>query len=508
MARVNNFENNVSSNVGSDSPFPFQKESNIHYRVGSIDDLTKNGYKLLAEMIQHFFDKQVPRLNVLDQYSKGMNTAIYNRSPKQEETKADYRRAHNFGKIVAQFVAGYSTSVPVKYSVADEKQQQTVDDFNTFNDVATLDNELMYDVAKFGRAYELQYRSGDDGALKNNVKISNVFETFVVYDNTIEKNPVAAVRVVQIQDINGTGNNQYTVNLYTDNSVVTFNNIGDNVGNLTVADEVPHFYNAVPIVEYSSNRYRTGWYEDVLSLIDAYDAVNSDTSNYMTDSVNSLLVISGDFQAPQDSGKMSGVSRLINNIKQYGVLALQSGVDRNGNTTSMDAKYINPDFDSTASENYQQRLYKDIFMMSNVPNLSDESFSGNASGVAMRYKIFGFEQAIAQTINSFKRSLGRRYDLLGKITSNLKGGMIDVQPVNATFTPNLPYAVSEEVQMLISAGIPLSHKTMYDQTHFTDATTEEANLEQEAEQSSATQDALKFDSQQTDDKDVKSDGGE
>ena len=37
------------------------------------------------------------------------------------------------------------------------------------------------------------------------------------------------------------------------------------------------------------------WYEDVLPLIDAYDQVESDTSNYMTDVINSLLVINGDF---------------------------------------------------------------------------------------------------------------------------------------------------------------------------------------------------------------------
>lgn len=494
MLQANKWERDVSY-FGGSTPFPFSKESNMHYRVESLDDLTANGYKLLAQMMSHFFSKQVPRLNVLDQYSKGMNTSIYNRESKQEETKADYRRAHNFGKIVAQFVAGYSTSVPVKYSVQDEEQQAIVDDFNAYNDVQTLDNELMYDVAKYGRAYELQYRSGDN-QVNNNVKISNVFETFVIYDNTIEKNPIAAVRIVQVPTIDKSGQTMYTASLYTESNIITFANVTDAVGSLQVVKEVPHFYNAVPIVEYSSNRYRTGWYEDVLSLIDAYDAVNSDTSNYMTDSVNSLLVISGDFSVPQekDNGngnKVSGVSQLINNIKQYGVLALQSGVDRNGNSTSMDAKYINPDFDSSASENYQNRLFKDIFMMSNVPNLADESFGGNSSGVAMRYKIFGFEQAIAQTINSFKRSLTRRYDLLGKLTSNLKGGMVQYGPVTATFTPNLPYAVSEEVAMLTQAGVPLSRKTMYDQTHFTDAENEESNLKQEADEKQT--DGLQFD---------------
>lgn len=496
MAQVNNFEKGIG--LFNQSQFPFSTDSNINYRVNSIDDLTANNYELLAKMISHFFVNQVPRLQVLDQYSKGLNTDIYNRPSRNEENKADYRRAHNFGKIIAQFVAGYSTSVPVKYSVPDEKQQEAVDEFNNANDVATLDNELMYDVAKFGRAYELQYR---DGNSQNNVRLSNAFETFVVYDNTIEKNPVAGVRLVQLQDLQNSGVPQYTVSLYTTNSIITFKNITEQVGgSMTVVDETPHFYNSLPIVEYNSNRYRTGWYEDVISLIDAYDAVNSDTSNYMTDVVNSLLVISGDFQAPDGDG----VNQLIKNIKKYGVLALQSGSDRNGNTTSVDAKYINPEFNSEASENYQQRLYKDIFTLSNVPNLSDESFSGNASGVSMRYKIFGFEQAIAQTINSFKRSLSKRYLLLGSLSSNLSNGLATVGQVTATFTPNLPYAVSEEVQMLTNAGIPLSRQTMYDQTHFTDATNEENNLAKEQEEGldqSEPMNNVKFDSDKGDEVD-------
>lgn len=496
MAVVNNFERDIKSIMNGES-FPFDTASNINYLVSSLDDLTNNNYLMLGKIIKHFLDHQVPRLQVLDEYSKGLNSTIYSRPKRQEENKADYRRAHNFGKIIAQFVAGYTTSVPVKYTVGDDSEQELIDTFNQYNDVATLDNELMYDVAKYGRAYELQYR---DENSNNNVKLSNVFETFVIYDNTIERNPLAAVRIVEIDTLDN-NQTQYSVSLYTANEIITFANITQAVGSLKETDSTPHFYNQVPIIEYSSNRYRTGWYEDVISLIDAYDAVNSDTSNYMTDVVNSLLVISGDFQAP--NGK-DGVSQLINNIKQYGVLALQSGTDREGNSTSIDAKYINPEFNSTASENYQQRLFKDIFMMSNVPNLADESFGGNASGVAMRYKIFGFEQAISQTMNSFKRSLGRRYELLGTLTSNLKGGLSNYMPVNVTFTPNLPYAVSEEVQMLTNAGIPLSRKTMYDQTHFTDATTEENNLANEQEEQldqSEPMNNVKFDSNKGDEVD-------
>mgnify|MGYP002508383717 CR=1 FL=1 len=55
----------------------------------------------------------------------------------------------------------------------------------------------------------------------------------------------------------------------------------------------------------------------------------------------------------------------------------------------IDAKYISPEFDSAASESYKERIRKDIFNISNIPDMSDQNFAGNTTGVAM----LGFEIA-------------------------------------------------------------------------------------------------------------------
>lgn len=460
----------VNLNGTQDASVPFSVASNMHYRINEVDELTGDGYKLLSQMIQHFLLNQVPRLQTLDDYSKARNTAIYMGDRRKDNTKADYRIVHNFGKLIAQFVSGYTTSVPLKYAVTDKQQQKTIEQFNTDNDVPTVDNALMYDVAKFGRAYDIQYRNDAGDQLKK----ANPFETFVIYDTSIDRLPIAAVRIVAGEFAGDSQQQTYTITLYTDSEIITFAPLKMGETQLIEVGRQPHFYNAVPIVEYQSNDYRTGWYEDVISLIDAYDQSASDTSNYMTDLVNSLLVISGDFKAPD-----KGVDELIRQIKQYGVLGLQSGYNpNNGGQTAIDAKYISPEFDSAASEDYKSRIRRDIFNISNIPDMTDKNFSGNQTGVAMRYKVFGFEQAIAQTTNAFKRSLARRYQVLFNMLKNTSNHA-DFEPVNVTFTPNLPYAVSEEVQMLIAAGVPLSRKTMYNQVHFTNADTEEANLKQE-----------------------------
>ncbi len=63
-----------------------------------------------------------------------------------------------------------------------------------------------------------------------------------------------------------------------------------------------------PVVEYDNNRFRTGDFEHVISLIDLYDSAQSDTANYMTDLNDALLVISGDIDALfNGSSILSGV---------------------------------------------------------------------------------------------------------------------------------------------------------------------------------------------------------
>ena len=52
MDKVNEFEFGLGSNAKS-SLFPFSVQSNIHYRVDSLDDLTANGYKVLLDILRH-----------------------------------------------------------------------------------------------------------------------------------------------------------------------------------------------------------------------------------------------------------------------------------------------------------------------------------------------------------------------------------------------------------------------------------------------------------------------
>lgn len=66
------------------------------------------------------------------------------------------------------------------------------------------------------------------------------------------------------------------------------------------------------------------------------------------------------------------------------------------------AEWLVKNVNDTATENYKSRLYKDIFFLSQVPALSDESFSGNLSGIAIKYKLIGVEELALMKENCFR----------------------------------------------------------------------------------------------------------
>lgn len=470
MDKVNEFEHEATSTAKhKKGPFPFPVESNIHYRYSSSKDLLDDPNALIS-MIRHHRLNQVPRLSVLDDYYKARNTGIMSGARRKDDDKADYRAAHNFAKLFSQFDVGYLTGNPLKIEVGEEAkvEKEIIDTFNSENDIDALNSEIALDVSKYGRGYELQYRSESD---QNKIALSNVFETFVIYDTSVERKEIMAVRYVNaapgISD-------KVLVTVYTSTGITTFKEAPFSALSLTEPKYEEHKYNKVPITEYSSNRFRMGFYEDCLTLIDLYDNAQSDTANYMTDLNDALLVISGDF----DSSSMS-----ID--KDANTLLLESGEDMSGSRTSIDARYMYKQYDVAGAEAYKSRIANDMHEIVNVPNLTDANFGGNQSGKAMEYKLFGFMQGMSVKQRLFTKSLERRYALLMNIEGSATGKAYQrLSAFSVIFTPNLPKAVQEELAMLIDAGAEFSQETLLSLASFVDSYSNEKDRIQKENQPS------------------------
>ena len=452
MAKVNEFETATDerSNINKRR---FSPEARIHYRYSNADELIKKT-DALSEMIQHHQEHQRPRLQTLRNYYEADNDTILRVNRRREEHLADHRAIHAFGEYVSNFMQGYMVGIPLKTTYPDEEIDEKLREINRTNDADEHNSDLVLDQSIYGRAYELLYRNAKD---EIRFAVSDVLETFVIYDDTVEMNPIAGVRYIESQFKEDT-----TVYLYTEGKLTTYS-MGDDY-KLNYVEDKDNPFKDVPIIEYENNKSRMGDFERVLSLIDLYDEGQSDTSNYMSDFNDAMLKIVGNLDIDVEIAK---------EMKKHNLLFLQTEPGVEGRGSQADADYIYKKYDVQGTEAYKDRIKNDIHMFTHTPNTDDEKFAGNQSGEALKYKLFGLELKRSTKERLFKKSLRNRYRLINNIMSIASEGEFDVNDITITFTPNLPKSVKDEIEAFTKLGGDLSGETKLSLLSFVDNPQEE-----------------------------------
>lgn len=473
MSKVNEFET-ANYNYQTGSKQRFSDEANKHYTYTSAEEL-EGKTDDLSEIIQNHMQYQRPRLKMLQDYYKGNNTSILRSNRRKEDHLADHRAPHNFAKYVSQFIQGYMVGIPLKTTYPEETVNEQLRDINRENDADEHNSDLVLDQSIYGRAYELLYRKRTD---ETKFTLLDVLGTFVIYDDTVEMKPIAGVRYIgnRFQD------DDITVYLYTENKRITYSM--DSAYQLAAVEEEAHYFQGVPIIEYENNRFREGDYEDVLNLIDLYDASQSDTANYMTDLNDAMLKIVGSLDLDVDEARK---------MKDSNIIMLQSEQSTEGRFSNVDAEYIYKQYDVQGMEAYKDRIANDIHLFTATPNMSDSNFAGTQSGESLKYKLFSLEQKRATKERLFKKSLRDRYRLINNILSVASEGAFDVNNIDITFTENLPVDVAKEMEWFAKLGGHLSQKTMLAQLSFVENPDEEMEqIEQERQEQDTFMDNYGF----------------
>ena len=226
------------------------------------------------------------------------------------------------------------------------------------------------------------------------------------------------------------------VQVFSQNEVLTYR---QDESALTLLESQPHRWGMVPVAIYQNNNDNIGDFELVMPLIDAYDAVQSDSVDAMDYFADSYLLL---------SGMMGTDNEDIQQMRSNRVLL----VDTDG-----DARFLTKEANDAEQENLKTRLVNDIYQLSGIPNLTDDGFA-TTSGIALRYRLLGLETKTSAKETLFRRGLQRRFELICSIL-RLMGQDYDYRDISITFTRNLPVDSSEVVNILNSAGHLLSKET-------------------------------------------------
>lgn len=402
---------------------------------------------LILDLIKKH-SKEKRRLSKLQKYYNNENTKIATRKYKNKN-KPKNRLSHPYAQYITDTAVGYLLGKPVAYATEDKNLLEAMTDIFRYNDEADNNTTLAKMASIYGYAYEIMYL---DKNAKPRFKAIDPSELIVCYDNTLEENIVLAIRyydeVVRNNDLEETVTR---LEVYTK---PTENDKGEIIANgkiirgtirlesITLEDEEDYYFNDIPVNVYINNDELYGDFEKVLSLIDAYDQSQSDTANDFELFTNCMLVINGELIDDEQAENLNDV-----NLIQF----LNS--DSN-------AKYLIKDIQDTALENYKNRLNEDIHRFSFVPNMSDENFSNNASGIAMKFKLMGLENLIGVKEAKFKKGLMRRIELLcayAKMKNNSDYSYLAIEPIFTRNTPNNELELSQIMQNL--TGI-LSEETI------------------------------------------------
>ncbi len=226
--------------------------------------------------------------------------------------------------------------------------------------------------------------------------------------------------------------------LYTAERLVPF--VWDGTG-VTLGAAEENLLHTIPLLPFYNNCQGVGDFAMVTGLVDAYNVLLSGALDDMQSVANAFLALYG----------MQGTTqRDIEQANRSRILSLSEGGR---------AEFVVKNLNHEALGQLEVNLRRSILQLSMTPDLCDEHFAGNSSGVALQYKLWGIEQVRAAKERTFTDGLRA---LLAVLTEGerLLGRSVDLTGGEVTFYKNLPQDNAALAETLLSLSPLLSRQTI------------------------------------------------
>ena len=355
---------------------------------------------------------------------------------------SDNKLVVNMPKYLVDTYNGFFSGIPPKITLDDENQNKVLQDWNNAESMADVQSEISKQTDIYGKSIAFIYQGEDS---QPHLAYSSPSHAFIIYDDTVARKPIAFVRYSipdgeTVDEAEGTI--QYADKFYkfksTDIELDTDQNaVGVNP------------YGMVPAVEFYENEERQGVFDGVDTLIQELDRALSQKANQVEYFDNAYLAIMGILLDTDEEGnpKMD--------FKKNRVLYLPN-IDPNSPEPMVEF-LSKPDADQI-QEHLIDRLTNMTFQMSMVPNLNDEQFAGNSSGVALEYKLLPMVTKASSKERKFTQSFRELYKIV--FTVLFKQTQQDAwRDLQFQFTRNLPANVADEIASAKNAEGIVSKET-------------------------------------------------
>lgn len=436
------------------------------YPADKYDELNINKKEVLHLIHKH--TGMAANLKKNMEYYKGIQEIL---SRKKEDGAPNNKLVCNHAKDISDTASSYFIGEPIVYK--SDKDISVLTDSLEDAGCDEVDGDNGLDLSVYGIAYDYIYTKQDETVLS--IKNLPPENTFMVYDDTIEQNELFAVYYYAKKDDTDQRKTVYVATVLTANYKYVLNITDNKEEQKTTELPEAHYMGEIPITEYLNNKLGIGDFELQIPLIDAYNAIMSDRVNDKEQFIDSILAIYGtllsdeDYEADDGSGTEAAMKRL----RKLKVLELPDGTK---------AEYLTQTFDESGIEILRKAIEQDIHKFSHIPCMSDESFGGNVSGVAMEFKLLGMENITKIKTRYYKKGIRKRMRIFASWLA-LKGKNVDTAGVKPIFTRCMPKNLLEISQWVSNLWGKVSKKTLLSQIPFVeDVEAELTAVEKEAQE--------------------------
>lgn len=429
----------------------------------------KNIKKELVVKLIREHEKQLPRFKKLKKYYLGEHDIL---SKQRAKNKPNYKPVCNHAKDIADTSTGYFMGNTISYSNSEDTD---IDELLIAFDNAEVDesdHDNALDMAIYGVAYEYVYARENENIL--DIKSLEVENTFIVYDDSIEQQPLFGVYYFKRKE-NKADTETYQAVIMTKQFVYSIVLEGKEKG--VISDKpIPHNMGDIPIIEYKNNKYSIGDFEQQIGLIDSYNSLTANRINDKEQFIDSILVLYGARLGDDEEESIKAMESLA----EHKLLELHPEAR---------AEYLSKTLNENEVETLRNAVKQDIYTFSHIPNLTDENFAGNSSGVAMEFKLLGLEMITKIKQRYYVKGLKKRIKLFANYLG-LTQIAIDANSIIPHFSRSLPKNLLEISQIVSNLDGKVSQETLLSQIPFVEDPMSEIEKVNEEKQESIAQNQL------------------
>ena len=382
--------------------------------------------------------------------------------------KVNQKLNTNLAGVIARTKTGYFGGKPVGVNISEDLVDKKIAEFSksiidsyiwrsSWNQVHT--NSVKY-ATVCGASGRLLY-SDDDAETR--VRRVNPWEV-ILLDAPDPTNPPAALRVYATRDLQPSGEFEETEHCtyYDRINIIEF--VRTN-GRWIPVDSRIHFFGGCPLYMMPNNEELQGDIEEVITLHDGYNEI-------MSSVVSEVLQLA---MAYMYFKNCKFDNEVIRQAMRTGAFRIETSED----SGEPEIGFIQKNISIDPAKYLAEKIQDDAMHVTGTPNMADESFTNNLSGVAIGYKLVNLETRCIMAEQEFRRALNHEFTLLCNFYRTRFNVQMNPEAIEYTFTRNLPRNWEAEAKLVCDLYGKISDETLFDMLTFTDAKKEKARLAEE-----------------------------